>query len=231
MRNSTDTAPDGLPILSQGRHRTRRKGACFMELASVLAGERWSDHPRCTHPLLAEVARLVNDRTSDDHRQQLAVLIPSVVGLAGDDLRMDARIAHRCATVALPLASAERQNALAVSVLTSDRVLAELDGRRAGELRPESQGALAAAPHAATWGRRFARRAGVSVKGFRRWSAPTTVRLAVAGIAESCVADPDAVLRQLLTDVIADCTAICAPTETPAAEGGRDVVARPELSR
>src|ERR687891_248235 len=135
MRSSIDTAPDDLPILSRGRHRTRRKGACFMELASVLAGERWSDHPRCTHPLLGEVARLVNDRTSDDHRQQLAVLIPSVIGLDSDDLRMDARIAHRCATVALPLASAERQNALAVSVLTADCVLAELDGRLAGELR------------------------------------------------------------------------------------------------
>jgi hypothetical protein len=225
MRSSTDTAPDILPILSQGRHRTRRKGACFMELASVLAGERWSDHPRCTHPLLGEVARLVNDRTSDDHRQQLAVLIPSVVGLAGDDLRMDARIAHRCATVALPLASAEQQNALAVSVVTADRVLAELDGRPSGELLPDSQDALDAAPQAATWSRRFARQAGVSVKGFRRWSAPTTVRLAVIGIAESCDPDPDAVLRQLLTDVIADCAAVCAATDGDGRTCGLDAVA------
>ena len=36
-----------------------------MEFASYLAGERWSDHPRCTHPLLSAVARLVNDNTSD----------------------------------------------------------------------------------------------------------------------------------------------------------------------
>ncbi len=35
-----------------------------MELASYLAGERWSDHPACTHPLLAAVARDVNDYTS-----------------------------------------------------------------------------------------------------------------------------------------------------------------------
>ena len=28
-----------------------------MEFASFLAGERWSDHPACTHPLLAGVAR------------------------------------------------------------------------------------------------------------------------------------------------------------------------------
>ncbi|WP_344829386.1 hypothetical protein [Nonomuraea dietziae] len=48
-----DTLYDHMPILSRGRHRNPRKGACFMELASYLAGERWSDHPACTHPLLA----------------------------------------------------------------------------------------------------------------------------------------------------------------------------------
>jgi hypothetical protein len=45
--------PPLLPILSRGKHRNPRKGACFMELASLLAGERWSDHPACTHRLLA----------------------------------------------------------------------------------------------------------------------------------------------------------------------------------
>ena len=34
-----------------------------MELASYLAGERWSAHPPCTHPLLAALARDVNDHT------------------------------------------------------------------------------------------------------------------------------------------------------------------------
>ncbi|MEJ7744096.1 MAG: hypothetical protein WKF73_17085 [Nocardioidaceae bacterium] len=42
--------PDVVPVLSRGKHRNPRKGACFMEFASFLAGERWSDHPRCTHP-------------------------------------------------------------------------------------------------------------------------------------------------------------------------------------
>jgi hypothetical protein len=37
--------PDLFPILSPGKHRNPRSGACFMELASLLAGERWSDHP------------------------------------------------------------------------------------------------------------------------------------------------------------------------------------------
>ena len=53
-----------------------------MEMASYLAGERWSDHPRCTHPLLASVARLVNDLTSDGNRRRLVDLIrdPVVAG-------------------------------------------------------------------------------------------------------------------------------------------------------
>ena len=93
MRNVNAGVPDLVPILSRGKHRSPRKGACFMELASYLAGERWSDHPRCTHPLLASVARLVNDLTSDGQRSRLAGLIPCVIGMTSDDPRIDARIA------------------------------------------------------------------------------------------------------------------------------------------
>ena len=113
--------PALLPMLSRGKHRNPRKGACFMEFASLLAGERWSDHPACTHPLLAAVARHVNDHTSDAGRQRLAGLIPSVIGLTGDDLHIDARIALGSATMALPVVAADRQRVMAVSVLSCDR--------------------------------------------------------------------------------------------------------------
>ena len=63
--------PDRMPILSPGRHRSPRRGACFMEFASYLAGERWSDHPECTHRTLALLARMVNDRTSEAGRARL----------------------------------------------------------------------------------------------------------------------------------------------------------------
>ncbi|MGH8893777.1 MAG: hypothetical protein ACRDWY_10820 [Actinomycetes bacterium] len=211
MAGSQTAAPELLPVLSRGKHRTSRKGACFMEMASVLAGERWSDHPRCTHPLLGELARHVNDCTTDANRQQLAVLIPSVVGLTSDDLRVDARIALRCAETALPVASEDRQNVMAVSVLTVDSVLAGLDGRPIGSLEERSRAALESAPRAAEWAYRFVRRAGISVRGFRRHAAPSTVRGAVHAIAEACAPDPDALLRQLLSDVIADCEALCLP--------------------
>lgn len=196
-------------MLSRGKHRHIRKGACFMEMASLLAGERWSDHPACTHPLLAETARLVNDCTSDDERHHLAVLIPSVVGLRSDDQRMDALIALRCAQVALPVVCEERQNLLAVGVLTADALLARLEGRPHGSLELRSSDALDAVPHAARWARQLVRRGDISAKTFRRHGAPGTVRVSVTGIAQACIADPDGLLRQLLTDVIADCEALC----------------------
>ena len=120
-----------------------------MELASYLAGERWSDHPACTHPLLAAVARDVNDYTSDAGRARLAGLIPSVIGLAGDDLHIDARIALHCARMALPVVADGRQQVMAVAVLACERVLAALDGRPAGWLDEQSQRALAQVPHIA----------------------------------------------------------------------------------
>jgi hypothetical protein len=198
-----DQPPPLLPLLSRGKHRSPRKGACFMELASVLAGERWSDHPACTHPLLAALARHVNDYTSDAGRQRLAGLIPSVIGLTGDDLRIDARIALRSAIAALPVVSAERQRVMAVGVLACERVLAELDGRPEGELQASSRAALARAPRAAAWAERFvARGGGPSARRFRREAAPTIVRAAVEGIALACVPDPDALLRDLLVQAI-----------------------------
>lgn len=74
-------APDGLPLLVAGRHVRPADGACFMEFASVLAGERFSDHPRCTHALLAALARAVNDTVDDATRQQLLPLVPTVIGV------------------------------------------------------------------------------------------------------------------------------------------------------
>jgi hypothetical protein len=178
-----------------------------MELASYLAGERWNDHPNCTHPLLAAVAREVNDYTSDAGRGRLAGLIPSVIGLTGDDLHLDARIALGCARTALPVVAAERQRVMAVSVLACERVLAALDGRPAGWLEEPSQQALAQVPHAAQWARGFTRDSPISAEAFRRRCAPEIVHAAVEGIALACVPEPDELLRDLLADAIGACAA------------------------
>lgn len=95
--------PDGLPTLSGGAHDPHQGKGCFMEYASLLAGEEWSDSPACTHPVIAGMARTVNDLLPDSERHLIADLIPSVIGTA--DTREDeterrvlsARLAVWCA--------------------------------------------------------------------------------------------------------------------------------------
>ncbi|RVX40487.1 hypothetical protein EDD27_2898 [Nonomuraea polychroma] len=224
-----DNHLDHLPVLSRGRHRNPKRGACFMELASYLAGERWSDHPACTHPLLAALARLVNDNVSDESRAKLVGLVPSIIGLASDDLRVDARIALRCATTALPVAAAERQLALAVSVLAAEEMLARLDGAPSGRLSEESRRAMEEVPQAAEQARRFSRAARITEKGFRRYAAPNAVQLSVVGIVQACIPDPDALLRRLLEETITDCDALIrgSRTEVPEAETVEPVAQAP----
>jgi hypothetical protein len=207
MSKAQPLVPDMLPVLSRGRHRNARKGACFMELASYLAGERWSDHPACTHSLLASVARLVNDHTSDEGRSRLAELIPSVIGLIGEDLHIDALITLRCATIALPVAAADRQRVLAVSVLFCERVLAQLDGRREDNLSPDSELVLGAVPHAAQWADRFISQVAPWLASFRRQAAPDAVSCAVEGAAYALIPDPDDMLRRMLVESIDICAA------------------------
>jgi hypothetical protein len=211
--------PDFVPILSRGRHRRPSKGACFMELASFLAGEKWSDHPRCTHPLLGTLARAVNDQTSDPARGRLAGLIPEVIGLTSDDLRVDAAIALGAAQAALPVASIESQRVMAVSVLTAEGVLARLEGRSVGDFSARTRLALAAAPDASRWAQQFSREVGASFKGFRRYGAPSTVRCAVQAVAEACVPDIDGRLRGMLETAIRDTSAIIGRDQAVAQPG------------
>ena len=204
----TTATPTLVPMLTRGKHRSPRKGACFMEFASYLAGERWSDHPSCTHPLLSAVARLVNDNTSDDARQRLTALIPSVIGLTSDDPRWNAVIARRAAVTAVPVVSYEHQRALAVGLLTCERVLAELDGRPPTSLSDVGRETLASVPSADRWARQYCGDRPVPTARFHRRSAPSIVLLAVGGIAESCGGDRDDVLLELLASTIADCSAL-----------------------
>jgi len=103
--------PDHLPILQRGRHRRPEDGACVMEYVSVLAGSSFTDHPRCTHPALATLARLVNDGIDDDQsRSELALLAPDLIGTGAGDLRTTPRVVATCLSAAaavrpLPLAA------------------------------------------------------------------------------------------------------------------------------
>ncbi|MGH3099299.1 MAG: hypothetical protein ACRDMV_25240 [Streptosporangiales bacterium] len=121
------TAPDLLPILSRGVHKTPKDGACLMEYASLLAGEDWSDHPPCIHPVLAEMARTVNDRLDDDQRQNLLPLVPRLIGTAGGDWVLSVRLAVWCARRVLHL-TGDARPACEEAVRVTE---AWCDGRRA----------------------------------------------------------------------------------------------------
>jgi hypothetical protein len=205
MASNATQVVEFLPVLSRGKHRNPRKGACFMEFASFLAGERWSDHPHCTHPLLAALARAVNDYTTDEARQRLVEVIPDTIGLTGSDLRIDVQIALRTAATALPVVAEEQQRVMATSVLTCERLLAELESRPGEPMGARSRDALAHVPAAAEWAQRYTRGIVISRRAFRRESAPTIVIGAVHGIARACVPDPDRLLHELLVGAVQDC--------------------------
>jgi hypothetical protein len=210
----TITAPESMPVLSRGKHRNPRRGACFMEMASFMAGERWSDHPACTHPLLADLARMVNDIVSNRSRSQLVPMIPSVIGLTSDDVHVDVAIALRAATAALPIAAVARQHVLATAIIRSERVLAELDGRDPGSMSPPSRQVLDDVPEAEEWARSFANDQPIPPWAFRAKMAPRIVNVAVEAIAQACAPDVEQRLIDLLDATIAECEAMI-PTAEP----------------
>ena len=66
--------------LSKGKHASPDDGACVMELASMLAGEPFSDHPASACPVLGSFLRAYNDSIDDPRRQDLYAYAAQVVG-------------------------------------------------------------------------------------------------------------------------------------------------------
>jgi hypothetical protein len=194
-----------MPVLSPGRHRNPRKGACFMEFASYLAGEKWSDRPACTHPALAEAARSVNDHIGDEVRQQMLPLVPEVIGLSGRLPLVDLWIARECALAALPIVSESRQRVVALGLLRCESVIAAAEGRPSRDLSPRTRAALDDVPLAHVWATAFCQEGLAGERTLRGISAAAIIDYAVLGISEAAVEDPDAVLLKLLQDLIAQC--------------------------
>lgn len=66
--------------LSRGKHASPAEGACVMELASMLAGEPFSDHPASVCPVIGALLRTYNDSVEDGRRQDLYAYASKVVG-------------------------------------------------------------------------------------------------------------------------------------------------------
>ncbi|SRR5579884_1313121 len=71
--------------LSRGRHTSPANGVCVMELASLLAGEKFSDHPSSVSPSIASFMRTYNDMIDDVRRQDLYTFAAKCVGTAGSE--------------------------------------------------------------------------------------------------------------------------------------------------
>ena len=93
---TTSPGPE-VPFLSAGAHLSAEEGMCLMEAVSEAAHAPWSDEPACTHPLLAHLARVVNDASSDDGRQQLRALVRDLASAAPGDATQAAQTSARVA--------------------------------------------------------------------------------------------------------------------------------------
>lgn len=66
--------------LTAGAHASPAEGVCVLELASMLAGEPFSDHPSSVCPVLGGFLRAYNDRIDDARRQDLYAYAAKLVG-------------------------------------------------------------------------------------------------------------------------------------------------------
>ena len=80
--------------LSRGRHSSPEHGACVMELASMLAGESFSDHPRAVSRSIASFLRGYNDLLDDRRRGDLYRYAAQTVGTAASRAIEEARVAR-----------------------------------------------------------------------------------------------------------------------------------------
>src|SRR5436190_17274428 len=82
--------------LGPGRQPRPGKVVCVMELASMLAGERFGDRPASVCPVIGAILRAYNDNVDDRRRQDLYRFAADAV-----DTRRDYRVQRRRADAAL----------------------------------------------------------------------------------------------------------------------------------
>lgn len=81
--------------LAKGSHSGPTDGACVMELASMIAGERFSDHPNSVCPVIGAFLRAYNDSVDNRRRQDLYRCASSAIGTRGSSA-VERRRVQRC---------------------------------------------------------------------------------------------------------------------------------------
>src|ERR1700749_568530 len=87
--------------LGSGRHPRPGNGVCVIELASMLAGERFGGRPPSVCPVIGPILRAYNDNVDDVRRQDLYRFAADAV-----DTRRDYRVQRRRAGAGLGWAGA-----------------------------------------------------------------------------------------------------------------------------
>lgn len=196
--------PDGLPFLSAGKHRRPTQGACLMEYVSVLAGRRFSAHPRCTDRTLAAVARAVNDYSSDVARQRLTRYAGALTTAGRLEVTDQQDLARRVLLTAMPHATGGRRRTLLVALIGLERAAA---GRSRGfddcAVSLDTELALLGGEGDIERARRKVAELPVGVAQHQAKGITTAVEYAIATIAEAAP-DPDAVLSNLLATCLED---------------------------
>jgi len=211
--------PDAMPVLSRGRHRRPRQGACLMEYVSFLAGERFSDSPECTDPTLAVIARAVNDYSRDGARQRLALLASELTTLGPLDVTLRQAMARRCLLTAIGYADGTRRRVLIVAVLGLERAAAGHTRGFADEVVGlDTELALLGFGGDVVAARQQVESLPVALDQHGRKGIANAVELAVATIAQAAP-DADEVLHDLLVGCIAQ-------ARTPAPRLARSVSRR-----
>lgn len=78
---------DFIPVLSDGPHHSPEDGACVMEMVSFMAGEEWSDTPKCADRMISMIAQSVNDFVEDHNRHLILKDFDRLFGTALSDMK------------------------------------------------------------------------------------------------------------------------------------------------
>ena len=95
--------------LSRGSHLSPEEGACVMELASMIAGEPFSDRPRSVCRIIAALLRGYNDVTPDRRRQDLYRCAGDVIGTRAS-AEIEARRVTHCVDALTEVAALRRRS-------------------------------------------------------------------------------------------------------------------------
>jgi hypothetical protein len=222
--------PDSMPVLTRGKHKRPRNGACLMEYVAVLAGGPFTDAPVCTDPVLGAIARAVNDYSGDAMRQRLAVLASdlSVAGPVGACAQH--QMARRCLLTAMPYSSGSRRRVLIVGLLGLERAAAgSTSGYSPDEVTLDSEFALIGCDTNVREAIERLELLPVDLAQHHKRGIAAAIEMAVATIAEEAV-DSDELLYRLLVSCLDDHRGSRAGTRVAQRDDRDNVAARSEFA-